>query len=128
MIGKKRFNVSLNRWASILHARLRLGSHALNEYLFKINCSSSPICHCGIENETIEHYFLYCLRFAAQRAFLFASAERMCGCYWSESNDQMKLFYILNGFDNLGYSSNFDFFHEVQRYIISSCRFSPVFL
>ena len=36
LIGKKRFNVSLNRWASILHARLRLGSHALNEYLFKI--------------------------------------------------------------------------------------------
>ena len=128
MIGKKRFNVSLDRWASILHARLRLGSHALNEYLFKINCYSSPICHCGIENETVEHYFLYCPRFAAQRASLFASAERMCGRYWSESNDQMKLLYILNGFDNLSYSSNFDFFHEVQRYIISSCRFSPVFL
>ena len=61
-----------------LHARLRLGSHALNEYLFKINCYSSPICHCGIENETVEHYFLYCPRFAAQRASLFASAERMC--------------------------------------------------
>ena len=43
LIGKKRFNVSLNRWASILHARLRLGSHALNEYLFRINCYSSPI-------------------------------------------------------------------------------------
>ena len=57
--GKKGFNVSLNRWASILHARLRLRSHALNEYLFKINCYSSPICHCGIENETVEHYFLY---------------------------------------------------------------------
>ena len=128
LIGKKRFNVSLNRWASILHARLRLGSHALNEYLFKINCYSTPICHCGIENETVEHYFLYCPRFAAQRASLFASAERMCGRYWSESNDQMKLFYILNGFDNLSYSSNFDFFHEVQRYVISSCRFSPVFL
>ena len=59
---------------------------------------------------------------------LFASAERMCGRYWSESNDQMKLFYILNGFDNLSYLSNFNFFHQVQRYIISSCRFSPVFL
>ena len=128
MIVKKRFNVYLNRWASILHAHLRLGSHSLNEYLFKINCCSSPICHCGIENETVEHYFLYFPRFAAQRASLFASAERMCGRYWSESNDQMRLFYILNAFDNLSYSSNSDFFHEVQRYIISSCRFSPVFL
>ena len=57
--GKK--GSMLNRWASILHARLRLRSHALNEYLFKTNCYSSPICHCGIENETVEHYFLYCL-------------------------------------------------------------------
>ena len=128
LIGKKRFNVHLNRWASILHARLRLGSHSLNEYSFKINCCSSPICHCGIENETVEHYFLNRPRFAAQRVSLFASAERMCGRYWSESNDQMKLFYILNGFDNLSYSSNSDFFHEVHRHIISSCRFSPVFL
>ena len=79
--GKKRFNVHLNRWASILHACLRLGSHSLNEYLFNINCCSSPICHCGIENETVEHYFLYCPRFAAQCVSLFASAERMCGRY-----------------------------------------------
>ena len=63
----------------------------------------------GIENETVEHHFLYCPPFAAQRASLFASAERMCGRYWSESNDQMKLFYILNGFDNLSYLSNFNF-------------------
>ena len=85
--------------------------HALKEYLFKTNCYLSPICHCVIESETVEHYFLYCTRFAAQRASLFASAERMCGRYWSESNDQMKLFYILNGFDNLSYrySSNFDY-------------------
>ena len=27
------FNTSLNRWASVLHTRLRLGSHALNEHL-----------------------------------------------------------------------------------------------
>ena len=60
----------------------------LNEYSFKINFCSSPICHCGIENETVEHYFLYCPRFAAQRASLFASAGRMCGRYWS--NDQMR--------------------------------------
>ena len=126
--SKKRFDVSLNRWASILHTRLRLGSHALNEYLFKINCSPSPFCHCGTGNETVEHYFLYCPRFAAQRASLFASAERMCGHYWSESNDQLKLFYILNGFDIFNYSRNYNFFQEVQRYIISTNRFSPVLL
>ena len=40
----------------------------------------------------------------------------------------LKLFNILNGFDNLSYSSTSDFFHEVHRHIISSCRFSPEFL
>ena len=96
-------------------------------------CLRLPVIHLlfvtvVLRMKPLKYYFLYCPRFAAQRASLFASAERMCGRYWSESNDQMKLFYILNGFDNLSYSSNFDFFHEVQRYIISSCRFSPVFL
>lgn len=35
--------------------------------------------------------------------------------------DEIKLFYIFNGFVDLNYSSNFDFFHEIQS-------FSPVFL
>ena len=45
--------------ATILHTRLRLGFHALNEYLFRINCCLSPKCDCGMENETISHYFLH---------------------------------------------------------------------
>lgn len=75
--------------------------------------------------------FLYFTRFAAQRAPLFASAERMCGHYWSEGNDQMKLFCIFNGFDNLNYLSRLtliSFTDEVQRYKISTSRLTPVFL
>ena len=57
---------------------------------------------------------------------LVASAERICGRAWLESNDQMKIFYILNGFNNMNLSSNFNFFREVQSYIIATNRFSPL--
>ena len=120
------FNTSLNRWASVLHTRLRLGSHALHEHLFKINCRSSPLCYCGTDNETVEHFFLYCPRFAAQRTSLVASAVRICGLTWLESNDEMKVFYILNGFNDMDPMSNSIFFREVQIYILATNRFSPL--
>ena len=56
---------------------------------------------------------------------LVASVERICGRDWLESNDQMKIFYILNGFD-MNLSSNFNLFREVQSYIIATNRFSPL--
>ena len=74
-----------------------------------------------------KHFFLCCPRFAAQRMSLVASAERICGHAWLESNDQMKIFYILNGLNNMNLSSNFNFFREVQSlYIIATNRFSPL--
>ena len=97
------FDVSLTGRASILHTRLRLGFHGLNEYLFKINCLSSPLCHCGMENESVKHYFLNCSRFAAQRNLFLASAKRICGQRWTESSDGIKVFYILNAIQELSY-------------------------
>ena len=46
-----------------------------------------PLCHCGTDNKTVEHFFLYYPRFAAQRTTLVASAEQICGLTWLESND-----------------------------------------
>lgn len=70
----KLFNYSVTRRLSVLHTRLRLGHCALNDYLFKINCKTSPLCSCGINNESVMHYLVYCPLFAAQRASLLASA------------------------------------------------------
>ena len=75
----KLFDYSISRQASILHTRLRLGYCALNDYLFKINCSLSPKCRCGLANETVKHFFLFCPLFAAQRARLFTSAAQIYG-------------------------------------------------
>ena len=45
LIKYNRFlDFSLSRRASILHTRLRLGSRALDDYLFSVNCAVSSIC------------------------------------------------------------------------------------
>ena len=45
------------------------------------NCCNSPVCICGMEHETVKHYFLLCPRFAAQRNALLTSgsAAQVCG-------------------------------------------------
>jgi hypothetical protein len=43
-VYNKIFNISLTRYASVLHTRLRLGYCALNFYLFRINRSPSQEC------------------------------------------------------------------------------------
>ena len=70
------FDFSLDRYSSILHTRLRLNCCALNYYLFRINCVPYPGCICGFQDETINHYFLYCLRFAAPRQILLSSVAQ----------------------------------------------------
>jgi hypothetical protein len=60
---EKRYDYALDRYNSILHARLRLNCCALNYYLFKINCVISPACNCGFNCESVIHYFLYCPRY-----------------------------------------------------------------
>ena len=49
----KLFNYFVTRRLPVLHTRLRLGHCTLNDYLFKINCKTSPICSCGIDNESV---------------------------------------------------------------------------
>ena len=102
----KLFDHSISRQAFILHTRLRLGYCALNDYLFKINCSLSPKCRCGLANETVKHFFLFCPLFAAQRARLFTSAAQIYGDHWSQSNDKRKIEYLLNGISDFDYQLN----------------------
>ena len=72
----------MNRQASILHARLRLGSCALNDYLFSINCAVSPICACKLGKEPVKYFFLECPCYAAQRVIFLASAAQLFGQLW----------------------------------------------
>ena len=83
----KLFDFSLSRRASIDHTRLRLGFSCLREYLFKINRCASPFCECGLDFESVKHFFLFCPRYAAQRNVLFTSAATILGETWSSSSD-----------------------------------------
>jgi hypothetical protein len=51
------FDFSSSRRVSIDHTRLRLGFPCLREYLFKINRCASPICECGLDSESVKHFF-----------------------------------------------------------------------
>ena len=55
----KLFDFSFSRRASIDHTRLRLGFSCLREYLFKINRCASPFCECGLDSESVKHFFLF---------------------------------------------------------------------
>ena len=120
----KLFDFSFSRHASIYHTRLRLGFSCLREYLFKINRCASPFCECGLDIESVKHFFLFCPRYAAQRNLLLTSAANILGETWSSSSDAKKLNFLLYGVKSANYNINCALFREVQTFIINTNRFS----
>ena len=121
----KSFDYSFSRRASIYHTRLRLGFSCLREYLFRINRCASPFCECGIDIESVKHFFLFCPRYAAQRnRLLLTSAANILGETWSSSSDAKKLNFLLYGVKSVNYDINCALFREVQTFIINTDRFS----
>ena len=120
----KLFDFSFSRRASIYHTRLRLGFSCLREYFFKINRCASPFCECGLDTESVKHFFLFCPRYAAQRNLLLTSAANILGKTWSSSSDAKKLNFLLYGVKSANYHINCALFREVQTFIINTNRFS----
>ena len=112
-----------NRMASLLHTRFRLGNSTLNYPLFLKNCVASPMCSCGIVNETEFHFFFECNRFAAERCVLLAAAEQLLGTLWLNSSSSMRLQWFLYGHPDVTYSINVKLFSLVQDFISNSKRF-----
>ena len=119
----KSFDYSFSRRASIYHTRLRLGFSCLREYLFKSKCCSSPFCECGIDIESVKHFFLFCPRYAAQRNLLLASGANILGETWSSSSDAKKLNFLFYGVKSVNYDINCALFREVQTFIINTSTF-----
>ena len=86
-----------NRMASLLHTRFRLRNSILNYPLFLMNCVASPMCSCGLANETELHFFFECNRFAAERCVLLAAAEQSLGILWLNSSTSMRFQWFLYG-------------------------------
>ena len=97
---------------------------SLIEHLYKINRCASPFCECGLDYESVKHFFLFCPRYAAQRNLLLTSAARILGETWSSSSDARKINFFLFGVKSVNYDINCTLFREVQTFIINTNRFS----
>jgi len=60
---KKITNLELPRQV----VQLFSGHCRLRSFLFKIACAPSPICLCGIDEETVEHHIFFCSQFNPER-------------------------------------------------------------
>ena len=110
---KKNFNYG-NRRANILHCRLRNRASSLNYDLFCANLNDSPSCTCGFVCEDFYHYFFQCPLFTAQRNVLFQEL------YWYNNISSHTFKY---GDIEIDEKSNFNLFHSIHKFIISSKRF-----
>ena len=68
-VNAKLYNFG-NRFLSILHTRLRLGSSQLNSHLYKIGLKETPNCRCGALNEDVWHYIFVCPLYTSERSTL----------------------------------------------------------
>ena len=65
--------VGTHRPSARSKVRLRTSHVALNEYQHRSGHKEEPICECGEENETVEHFLLKCKMYTAQRVIYTSS-------------------------------------------------------
>ena len=66
---KALYNGRLYSDAAIL-CQLRTGMCRLNGYLSRIKVVASPLCTCGVAEETVDHFFFRCSLWRSQRSSL----------------------------------------------------------
>ena len=104
------------RHAQILHTRLRTKCSALNYDLFLKNITDSPLCRCGgIENTY--HFFFQCPQYRNSRTELFETVSQY---------KEISLDLLLFGDISLSYDTNKKIFEKVQKYIITTKRFTAM--
>ena len=103
------------RYSSILHTRLRLGSSQLNSHLFKIGVKTNASCQCGANVEDAWHYFFSCPRYTILRSQLHNSISLYA---------PFTLQTVLYGSPNCTLTENMQIFSAVQTFITMSGRFS----
>ena len=100
-----------SRIAQVLHARLRMNSSSLNEYLFRKNLTDSNLCSCG-EIESNKHFLLECRNYTLLRQ---RTIETLPYNYTLEN--------LLFGNELLTDDENKNIFLQVQSFIVDSKRF-----
>ncbi len=111
---------------NIHHTRLRLGLSHLKSHLFTYNLIPSPMCGCGLEAETTEHYILRCPTFGVARIEMYHTLVDILDfrllAALDKDSDIVKLF--LHGHEDLSHEKNILIFKMAYTYINTSERFS----
>ena len=103
------------RWASVHHARIRMGCSKLNSDLcFKLHVSDDPSCECGHPLENSNHYFFTCQIYNEQREILHNSILNIA---------PLTLELLTFGSSELTLQQNTAIFTAVQQFIRESGRF-----
>ena len=68
----------MSRTAEIRYFRLKLGHTRLKDHMNRIMPTEfpSPICDCGVDRETVEHFLLNCPLHLKQREIMIEKIER----------------------------------------------------
>ena len=105
-----------DRWASIHHARIRIGCSKLNNHLCNnLHVIPSSLCDCGYEDETPIHFFFTCPLYNQQRAELHNSIIQLT---------TFSLHTLLYGDNNLTHNENKLLFDAVHKFIKDTNRFT----
>ena len=60
---------------SLIHAQMRMGCSALGHDLYRLHVVENSRCVCGNPCENIQHYFLHCEAFTANRDILMQQLD-----------------------------------------------------
>lgn len=110
----KHLTYSINRFASVMHARIRNNCSDLNFDLFSNHLRLDPTCSCDEGPENSTHFFFHCKHYENQRLRLFQETHTL-----HPLNIQKLLF----GDASLSFDQNCIIFNSVQLFIIRSGRF-----
>ena len=108
--------------------RYRIGLRNLNEHKFKhgFNDTINPICICGGDIKSINHFFLHCPEYCEARQNLFDNIESIDKMLLSPNEPSLTHLLL---FDNLKSNSSVNAFilNSAVEFILSSGRFNGAF-
>ena len=109
-------------------SRLRVGHSDLRAHRFpkSFNCAS-PICSCGAENETVDHYLLRCSNFSGPRVLLTNAINSILpSSTLSVLNPNELVDILLYGSSTLIYSRSKALIQATIRFVKQSKRFKTL--
>ena len=108
-----------------LLTRLRLQFSHLNEHKFRhgFNDTLNPMCPCGTEVETTEHFLLRCHFYSAQRLELFKYLEKVDPTFFDLNAKDQVHFLLYGSSTNFIKSFNHNILKNVIIYLKSTSRF-----